>query len=184
MRHWTRNFAADAMEGVPEPKMSRNQKSKRALEDREAKLIENNKSSLVIRGSNCSQTVMQCLKELHSLKKPDSEFYSHKNDIRPFEDFTKLEFFGQKHDVSLFAFGNSNKKRPDNLIIGRLFDHKMLDMMELGVENFKSMQDFSTEKIFPPINSASKALARNTPPRIKNNLLFFESISSNVQNAV
>ena len=125
----------------------RNQKSKRALEDREAKLIENNKSSLVIRGSNCSQTLLQCLKELHSLKKPDSELYNQKNDIRPFEDFKKLEFFGQKHDVSLFAFGNSNKKRPNNLILGRLFDHKMLDMVELGVENFKSMQDFSAEKI-------------------------------------
>jgi len=156
----------------------RNQKSKRALEDREAKLIENNKSSLVIRGSNCSQTVMQCLKELHSLKKPDSEFYSHKNDIRPFEDFTKLEFFGQKHDVSLFAFGNSNKKRPDNLIIGRLFDHKMLDMMELGVENFKSMQDFSTEKI--PVGtkpillfSGSEFESNEDLKRVKNLLIDF-----------
>ena len=59
----------------------RNQKSKRALEDREAKLIENNKSTLIVRGTNCSATVLQCLKELHSLKKPDCEFYSQKNDI-------------------------------------------------------------------------------------------------------
>ena len=125
----------------------RNQKSKRALEDREAKLIENNKSTLIVRGTNCSATVLQCLKELHSLKKPDCEFYSQKNDIRPFENFSKLEFFGQKNDASLFAFGNSNKKRPNNLILGRLFDHKMLDMVEFGVDDFKSLQDFPTEKI-------------------------------------
>ena len=125
----------------------RNQKSKRALEDREAKLIENNKSTLIVRGTNCSATVLQCLKELHSLKKPDCELYSQKNDIRPFENFSKLEFFGQKNDASLFAFGNSNKKRPNNLILGRLFDHKMLDMVEFGVDDFKSLQDFPTEKI-------------------------------------
>jgi len=126
----------------------RNQKSKRALEDREAKLIENNKSTLIVRGTNCSATVLQCLKELHSLKKPDCEFYNQKNDIRPFENFSKLEFFGQKNDASLFAFGNSNKKRPNNLILGRLFDHKMLDMVEFGIEDFKSLQDFpATDKI-------------------------------------
>ena len=125
----------------------RNQRSKKALENREPKEIENNKSSLFIRGTNCSQTVLQCLKDLNSLKKPDSDFYGQKNDIRPFEDFTKIEFFGQKHDISLFALGNSNKKRPDNLILGRLFDHKMLDMVEFGIENFKSISDFEGDKI-------------------------------------
>lgn len=125
----------------------RNQKSKKALENREPKSIENNKSSLFIRGANCSQNVLQCLRDLHSLKKPDSDFYSQKNDIRPFEDFTKLEFFSQKHDVALFAVGTHNKKRPDNLIMGRFYDHKMLDMMEFGVENFKGLADFASEKI-------------------------------------
>lgn len=125
----------------------RNQKSKKALENREPKCIENNKSSLFIRGANCSQKLVQCLRDLNSLKKPDSEFYSHKNDIRPFEDFTKLEFFSQKHDVALFAVGTHNKKRPDNLILGRFYDHKMLDMIEFGMENFKSLAEFATEKI-------------------------------------
>ena len=125
----------------------RNQKSKRALEAREPKALENNKGSLFIRGPNCSQTVLQCMKDLNCFKKPDTDFYSQKNDIRPFENFTQIEFFSQKHDISLFALGNHNKKRPDNLIMGRLYDHKMLDMVEFGVQNFKAMSEFGGEKI-------------------------------------
>merc|ERR1711981_130251 len=126
----------------------RNQRSKRALENREPKALESNKGSLFIRGTNCTQTVLQCMKDLHCLKKPDSDFYSQKNnDIRPFENFNQIEFWSQKHDISLFALGNSNKKRPDNLILGRLYDHKMLDMVEFGVNNFKAMSDFGCGKI-------------------------------------
>jgi ribosome production factor 2 len=112
----------------------RNQKSKRALEAREPKALENNKGCLFIRGTNCSETVMKAVRDLHSLKKPDSDFYSHKNDIRPFEDFTKIEFFSQKHDISLFGLGSNNKKRPDNLVLGRTYDYKMLDMVEFGIQ--------------------------------------------------
>merc|ERR1711953_1112258 len=43
--------------------------------------------------------------------------------------------------------GSHNKKRPNNLIMGRLYDHKMLDMVEFGVQNFKAMSDFGCEKI-------------------------------------
>ena len=102
----------------------RNQRSKRALEDREPKAIENNKGCLFIRGPNCTPKVLQCMKDLQSFKKPDCDFYGQKNDIRPFEDMSKVEFFSKKHDSSLFALGNSNKKRPDNLILGRLYEHR------------------------------------------------------------
>lgn len=68
-------------------------------------------------------------------------------DIRPFEDHSKLEWFGKKHDASLFAFGNHNKKRPDNLILGRLYDYQMLDMVEMGVKAFTPIADFKGEKV-------------------------------------
>ena len=35
-----------------------------------------------------------------------------------------------------------NKKRPNNLILGRTFDRQMLDMIEVGVTRFKSMDDY------------------------------------------
>merc|ERR1711915_862638 len=70
-----------------------------------------------------------------------------KNDIRPFEDVTKLEFFCQKNDSSLFMFGNHNKKRPHNLIMGRMYDHHLLDMVELGLDAFTPLHEFKTSKV-------------------------------------
>ena len=55
----------------------RNQKSKRALEAKEPKAIENAKSALFIRGPKSSDMVMKAMKDIHNLKKPNvaPEFY-------------------------------------------------------------------------------------------------------------
>ena len=37
-------------------------------------------------------------------------------------------------------FGSHNKKRPNNIVIGRTYEHKVLDMVELGITNMESMQ--------------------------------------------
>ena len=126
---------------------TKTQKGKRALEEREPKAIENTKTAIFVRGTNCSDLVMKCMKDLSSLKKPFTVNYNEKNDIRPFEDVTKMEFYCKKNDSSLFMLGNHNKKRPHNLILGRMYDYQLLDMMELGLENFKSLQDFKNSKI-------------------------------------
>eukprot|EP00092_Neocalanus_flemingeri_P029855 GFUD01032413.1.p1 GENE.GFUD01032413.1~~GFUD01032413.1.p1 ORF type:complete len:324 (-),score=99.84 GFUD01032413.1:89-1060(-) len=125
----------------------KNQRSKRALEVREPKAIENTKTAIFVRGATCSDLVFKCMKDISILKNPHSISFNKKNEIRPFEDATKLEFFCQKNDSSLFMFGNHNKKRPNNLVIGRMFDYHMLDMVELGVESFTSMQEFKTAKV-------------------------------------
>lgn len=62
--------------------------------------------------------------------------------MRPFEDQSSIEFFSSKNDCSLLAYGSHQKKRPNNLILGRFFDHQLLDLIELGVENFKAIQEF------------------------------------------
>jgi len=126
---------------------TKTQKGKRALEEREAKAIEKTKTAIFVRGTNCSDLVMKCMKDLSSLKKPFTINYNEKNDIRPFEDVTKMEFYCKKNDSSLFMLGNHNKKRPHNLILGRMFDYQLLDMVELGLENFKSLQEFKNSKI-------------------------------------
>ncbi|KAJ6660253.1 hypothetical protein lerEdw1_017953 [Lerista edwardsae] len=68
-----------------------------------------------------------------------------KNITRPFEDQTSLEFFSKKSDCSLFLFGSHNKKRPNNLIIGRMYDYHVLDMVELGIEKFVGLGEIKRE---------------------------------------
>ena len=75
---------------------------------------------------------------------------SKKHDVKPFEDAAPLQHLCDQNDASLFMFGNHSKKRPQNLIIGRLFNSKILDMVELGIEEYKKMSEFSTKANFDP----------------------------------
>ena len=77
-----------------------------------------------------------------ALKKPHAISFSKKNEVRPFEDASALEFWAQKNDASMFVFGQSTKKRPDGMTIARTFDARVLDMCEVGVEGFVSMTAF------------------------------------------
>uniref|UniRef100_A0A8D0YZ70 Ribosome production factor 2 homolog n=1 Tax=Sus scrofa TaxID=9823 RepID=A0A8D0YZ70_PIG len=111
-------------------------RAKRFLEKREPKLSENIKNAMLIKGGNANSTVTQVLRDVVCMK----------NITRPFEDQTSLEFFSKKSDCSLFMFGSHNKKRPNNLVIGRMYDYHVLDMIELGVEKFVSLKDIKNSK--------------------------------------
>ena len=56
------------------------------------------------------------------LKKPHAQFFSRKQkkELRPFEAVNEIEKFCHKYDSSLFTFASSNKKRPNNLVMGKL----------------------------------------------------------------
>lgn len=101
---------------------------------------------MIIKGGNTSEIVTQTLKDVYALKKPNAVMYKKKNIVRPFEDSTALEFFSKKSDCSLFLFGSHNKKRPHNLIFGRMFDFHVLDMFELGIEKFVALKDIKINK--------------------------------------
>lgn len=47
-------------------------------------------------------------------------------------------------------YGSHSKKRPNNLTIGRTYDHHIYDLVELGVENFKPLESFSYDKKIAP----------------------------------
>ncbi|KAK9749164.1 hypothetical protein RND81_02G106400 [Saponaria officinalis] len=131
----------------------RTHRGKRELEKRAPKLVETEKKTLLLHGKKSNSVLNQVLTEIHILKKGDSIKYTRKNDnIRPFEagGETNLEFFSQKTDCGLFVFASDSKKRPDNLVIGRFYDHHIYDMVEVGVENFKSLQSFQYDKKFAP----------------------------------
>ncbi|KAJ3262261.1 hypothetical protein HK103_002674 [Boothiomyces macroporosus] len=118
----------------------------RALKKREPVAEEGAKTAVFLKGTTTSQIVSDALKDLYALKKPDAVMFSKRNDIRPFEDHKPFEFFSQKNDASLFVFGTHSKKRPHNLTIVRMFDYQMMDMIELGIENYKGLKEFKNIK--------------------------------------
>ncbi|KJZ73587.1 hypothetical protein HIM_07143 [Hirsutella minnesotensis 3608] len=126
----------------------RNARSKRALEKREPKAVENPKTCLFLRGSSCSQVVQDALNDLFALRQPLAKKFTKKNAIRPFEDAASLEFFSDKNDASLLVFGSSQKKRPHALTLVRTFGHRVLDMLELHLDpdSFRAIAQFKTKK--------------------------------------
>ena len=83
--------------------------------------------------------------------------FTRKNDaVKPFEPGGEapLEFFASKSNCSLFALGAHSKKRPHNLTLGRLFDFRLYDALELGVERHTPIRSFG---------GAASAQAGNKP---------------------
>ncbi|XP_078034499.1 ribosome production factor 2-like protein Non3 [Augochlora pura] len=122
-------------------------RGKRAILKKEPKLIEDVKETLCFKGKNTSQTVVDFMKDLYNLKKPNAQIMQKKNDVLPFEDITLIEKFAVKYNAPLFMIALHNKKRPHNIVMGRMYENTLLDMAEFGVENYKSLKDFKVPKI-------------------------------------
>ncbi|KAL8227078.1 hypothetical protein R6Q57_016910 [Mikania cordata] len=116
--------------------------------------VELGKKTLILHGTKTSNVLNEVLTEIYHLKKDNAVKFSRRNDnIRPFESGgeTSLEFYSLKTDCSLFVFGSHSKKRPDNLVIGRTYDHHIYDLVEVGIENFKSVASCSYDKKIAPL---------------------------------
>lgn len=75
----------------------------------------------------------------------------HNNDFTPFDDPIPLEQLTTKNECTHFFFGSHSKKRPDNVILGRLYEHEVLDMVELAIKDFQGLNEFKNEKIGPHV---------------------------------
>jgi len=128
-------------------------KGRKILKEKEPQAVEGAKTALIIRGNKGSHDVSMLLQDLHRLRSPLSQLHSRTHDMHPFEDVTKLETACNKADHGLFAFGSSSKKRPCRLILGRLFNSRLLDMQEFKVDNFKCINSFPTLKRAPVCGS-------------------------------
>ncbi len=52
-------------------------------------------------------------------------------DIHPFENAESLEFLAGKNESGVVVFGTHSKKRPNNITVLRIYNGKVLDMVEL-----------------------------------------------------
>ena len=128
-----------------EPK---NARTKRYLDGKAPQSTENPRTTLFLRYTTCSQVLALVLGDLHSLKRPLAVKFTKKNDIHPFEDPSSLEFFADKNDASLMVYGSHSKKRQHCLTIARMFEFKVLDMIELLVvpETMRTLGQFKNAK--------------------------------------
>lgn len=95
---------------------------------------EDAKNILILQGTKVSQVVKDVLLDINKLKKLESVRYSRPNEVRPFEagGEASLQFFCQRSDCALFCLGQHSKKRPHNLVLGRLFDNQVRPFLELA----------------------------------------------------
>mmetsp|Transcript_11864 Transcript_11864/g.34022 ORF Transcript_11864/g.34022 Transcript_11864/m.34022 type:complete len:360 (-) Transcript_11864:2233-3312(-) len=120
-------------------------RTQRYLKSIEPQLREGAKSTLLLKGIRCSQAMGNLLKDMRAMQAPNVKLMSKKNQIVAFDDIEgqqSLEFLTTKNDCALFALASTNKKRPNNLVLGRTFDRQILDMVELAVLRYKSIQDY------------------------------------------
>mmetsp|Transcript_33547 Transcript_33547/g.57005 ORF Transcript_33547/g.57005 Transcript_33547/m.57005 type:complete len:352 (+) Transcript_33547:236-1291(+) len=138
--HQAKTAKAKLIAGGKQPKA----RIQRYLKTTESQLVEGAKSALLLKGIRCSDAMSTVLKDMRSVQSPHAKLLSKNNMIVPFDDAGQqsLEFLTTKNDSSLFALASHNKKRPNNLVLGRTFDRRILDMVEIGILQYRSLNDF------------------------------------------
>ncbi|KAJ3065842.1 rRNA-binding ribosome biosynthesis protein rpf2 [Podochytrium sp. JEL0797] len=124
----------------------RNAASARAQKKKEPMLEENVKSALFVKGSTTSELVMDALKDLYALRRPNGVLFSKKNDIHPFDDPRPIEFLSTKNNTPLLVLASHSKKRPHCLTFIRTFNHELLDLVELNLVRALPMEAFEGPK--------------------------------------
>eukprot|EP00826_Nyctotherus_ovalis_P050520 TRINITY_DN6196_c0_g1_i4.p1 TRINITY_DN6196_c0_g1~~TRINITY_DN6196_c0_g1_i4.p1 ORF type:complete len:302 (+),score=73.43 TRINITY_DN6196_c0_g1_i4:131-1036(+) len=132
-----------------EDRKAKTHKGRKILEKRRGLINEEPKNILLLKGNKTNEVVTNCMKELQKWCGFNCKnMMGRKHEVKPFEDAAHLEKFCETNDASLFILGNHTKKRPQNLTIGRLYNSKVLDMVELGIESMKSMTEFPNKGNF------------------------------------
>ena len=97
-------------------------RARRAIAAAAPKLIEGDRRLMGLRGPATSIDGLTALRSLLALKRTDSRMLLRKNDIRPFEDASSLEFLAERNGCSAYLMASHTKKRPHNLIFVRAPD--------------------------------------------------------------
>jgi ribosome production factor 2 len=68
--------------------------------------------------------------------------FSKKNALHPFEDPHPLEFYSERNQAAFIVLASHSKKRPHSLVFARMYDGQLLDMIEVGLESIRLMEQF------------------------------------------
>ena len=74
-------------------------------------------------------------------------FLRNGKEVHPYDDISPVEQMCVKNNCSLFMCGTHQKKRPDNLYMGRLFANHILDLFEIGISHYKGLSEFNSKEI-------------------------------------
>eukprot|EP00210_Caulerpa_lentillifera_P006362 g6077.t1 len=131
------------MEQIKKPKSAR---TRRILKHRESKTVEDVKQALLICGHRGSSIGKSALSNLGRLKYLESVILANRHiGLAPFENGGELELerLGRLKNCALFVVANHTKSKPNNLVFGRLFDHQLYDLIELGIQSFTPITSFA-----------------------------------------
>jgi len=92
---------------------------------------------------------MDLMKDIHQQRGSDLNklFMRTSHDLHPFDDIGPLEQFAQKQGCCMFILGTHQKKRPDNMIMGRMFANHLLDMFEFGMTDYMGQDRFKSFEV-------------------------------------
>ncbi|OMJ90388.1 hypothetical protein SteCoe_7307 [Stentor coeruleus] len=115
----------------------------------EGELIETlPKVSVIMKGTKASPEIAAALIMLHKFRLPDSLLLSKRHEnLFPFENSEVVESFLSPKGASLYVIGSNSKKRPSNLIFGRLFDEQTLDLVEFHLTDY---EELPSKSVFHP----------------------------------
>ena len=101
------------------------------------RVVKAERVSVFLRGSSASNDITQVLKDLHDIKKPASRYFARRIDKNPTQSTDFIESICQQNGASMFGFGSSTKRRRNHLLLGRLYNGKVLDSFEFHARSEK-----------------------------------------------
>lgn len=115
------------------------------------RVVKAERISVFLRGSSTSNEITQVLKELHDVKKPASRYIARRLDKNPSQSLDFIEAICKQNVASMFGFGSSTKRRRNHLLLGRLYNGKILDMFE-----FQAHSETTSKKLSADVSSDSR----------------------------
>jgi ribosome production factor 2 len=100
-----------------------------------------------IKGRKSCQELNRIWEELAKFRFGEIAQYNRVNDVLPFESVEEVEKFCAKTNCSLFAVFSHCKKRPNDVIFGRLFNGHVTEMYEVGVSEFRAQPDLPGARV-------------------------------------